>query len=301
MSATVLPQPTAGDAHALISRLQYLALPQTALRCLETVSAQDPAAAAERLCKVIASDPPLTARLLGVANSAFFALPRPVFEVRSAVMNVLGFDLARNLALSMAMSDCFDVRRCHPFDLRRYWTTALLTAHLATDRAYLPTGYEAPPGGLEICGLLRNLGLLTLVHVAPQPTGVALCRRTEDLPLSAALRMEIGIDHRQALEVIVGRWKLPGLIAEVGGRTPTCSVDGVQLRPIVEQAHERACQWWETARPGLENSATTAPDTGNGDAARPPQGTSARTGAGAVPAAVAERCFRLVECCVPVH
>ncbi|HAZ60212.1 MAG TPA: hypothetical protein DCY89_01405 [Gammaproteobacteria bacterium] len=299
MSATVLPQPTAGDAHALICQLQYLTLPQTALRCLETISAQDPATAAERLCKVITSDPPLTARLLGVANSAFFALPRPIFEVRSAVMNVLGFDLARNLALSMSMSDCFDVRRCQSFDLQRYWTTALLTAHLAADRAYLPAGYEAPPGGLEICGLLQNLGLLTLVHVAPQPTGVALCRRTEGLSLSSALRMEIGIDHRQALEVIVGRWKLPEVIAEVGGRSSPNSMDGLQLRPIVEQAHERACQWWETARPGIEDAATAVPGTGN--ATRSPPGTSARTNVEAVPAAVAERIFRLVECCVPMR
>lgn len=318
MSATLTQSsPSAGDTLALLAQLQCLAMPQTAVRCLETVSAPDPSEVAEQLCEVIASDPPLAARLLGVANSAFFALPRPIFELRSAILNVLGLDLARNLALSMAMNDCFDVRRCQPLDLRRYWTTALLTAHLAADRSSLPPGHPPPPGAPELCGLLRTLGLLALAHVAPIPVGEALRRAATGQPLASSLHVAIGIDHRQALDLIVGRWKLPPLISEVCGAAQPGSVHGTLLRPLIERAHERARTWWEVYQLGIADDGE-APFAAHTDGSRP--GSSHGRTVGSRPSALtqavaaapatdlspaqygaAERLYTMVESCVPMH
>jgi HD-like signal output (HDOD) protein len=288
MSLTVLTQPTAGDAHALLSQLQFLTLPQTAVRCLETVSRADPVRVGEQLCAVIASDPPLAARLVAVANSAFFALPRPVFEVRTAVLNVLGVDLARNLALSMAMSACFDLCRCQPFDLCRYWTTALVTAELLADRSRRPPGLESPPGALELCGLLRGLGLLALAHVAPRPVGAALIRASRGQSLATALGEEIGVDQRQALEILVGRWRLPALIAEVCGASRPASDPALRLRPVVEAACTRADAWWATGLVGTGGTGDTG-DTGNVDGLDPAESRAA------------ERLWRMVAACVPAR
>jgi len=306
MSATLTqPLPSTGDALALLSQLQYLALPQTAVRCLETINAADPAVVAHLLCKVVASDPPLTARLLGVANSAFFALPRPVFELRIAVMNVLGLDLARNLALSMAMNDCFDVRRCQALDLRRYWTTALLTAHLAAERSSLPPGYEPPTGAPELCGLLCSLGLLALAHVAPLPVNEALRRSTGGQSLSAALHDVVGVDHRHALELIVGRWKLPPLIAEVCGTGHPGGGHAAYLRPLVERAHGRARAWWEAQKLTAVGTGEAAPrpPTGSGGPSRSALAADATPAGDLSPAQqrAAERLLMMVESCVPMH
>jgi len=272
---------------ALLSQLQYLTLPQTAVRCLETVGAGDPGETADLLCEVVASDPPLAARMLGVANSAFFALPRQVYDVRTAIINVLGLDLARNLALSMAVNDCFDVRRCRELDLRRYWTMALVSAQLAGNAGNARPGAGVPAGAVELCALLRDLGLLALAHVAPGETAQALRSTSRAVALGPALRQALGIDHRQALELLVGRWKLPLLVAETCGPDAPATELAAHVRPLVESAHDRAAAWW------ADYSAVADATL---DGAEVPH-----SGLTALEYGAAERLFTLVESCIPLN
>ena len=76
-------------------------LPATASTLL--VMAADPDVEMEALALVIERDPPLSARLLGVANSAFYSPPRPVMTIKDAIIRALGMNMVRNLALGMAL------------------------------------------------------------------------------------------------------------------------------------------------------------------------------------------------------
>ncbi len=56
------------------------------------------------VAKIIKRDPALVARIIGMANSAFFDFGRNVITIEQAIIIVLGLDLVKSFALSLAMS-----------------------------------------------------------------------------------------------------------------------------------------------------------------------------------------------------
>lgn len=72
----------------------------------------------DEIAKVIQSDPIVTSRILGLANSAFFGFRRSLYNLTEAIVTVLGLDLVRALGLAMVMGGVFDVRKCRAQPVR---------------------------------------------------------------------------------------------------------------------------------------------------------------------------------------
>jgi len=189
-------------------------LPATAATLLMMVA--DPDVEIEALALVIERDPPLSARLLGVANSAFYAPPQPVVTIKEAIVRVLGLHMVRNMALGMALAGGLNTAACPRFDLIGYWVMALGTADLASGMARAATLPDAPdPDTAYMVGLLHNLGELLLVHLRPAEMDEALRRQGED-PASRLVEHEravIGMDHWAAGAFLARHWQLPPIIA----------------------------------------------------------------------------------------
>lgn len=188
-------------------------LPATAATLLVMLS--DPDVEVEALTLVIERDPPLSARLLGIANSAFYAPPTPVMTVKEAIVRVLGLTMVRNLSFGMALAGGFSAAACPRFDLTNYWMMALGTADLASGMARA-AGLEGMPDPdiTYIVGLLHNLGELLLVHLRPEEMDEALRRLAED-PASSLVEHEraiIGMDHWAAGAFLARHWQLPPII-----------------------------------------------------------------------------------------
>ena len=79
-------------------------LPVIAIRIQEV--ATDAGASANQLAEVVAQDQATSAKVLSLANSAFYGFSRKISTIRQAVV-VLGFDTIRSLALSVAVYDTF--------------------------------------------------------------------------------------------------------------------------------------------------------------------------------------------------
>lgn len=77
------------------------------------------------IAQQIASDPALSAKLLRLANSAYFHVSRTVGTVDDA-LRMLGFVMVRNLVLSSGMVAAF--RNTPGIDLPRFWRYTLYTA-----------------------------------------------------------------------------------------------------------------------------------------------------------------------------
>jgi HD-like signal output (HDOD) protein len=174
--------------------------------------ANDPEVDARVLAGIIEKDPQLTARLLGLANSAFFGQPRPVETLEQAIIRVLGLNVVRSLALSLALAGSFDVSKCPAYDLRHYWLMALGTAELSRD---LATAMHRPeiinPDVAYLCGLLHSLGEVALVHLRPDLMCAAVHDHA-DHPGSDLIELErqhLGMDSWQAGEWLAFRWQLP--------------------------------------------------------------------------------------------
>lgn len=206
--------PTADPPHDLISVDSLPPLPVTAAKLLQL--AADPDVDIDALTRVIEGDPPLSARILGIANSAFYAPRRPVLTVKAAIVGVLGLNMVRNMAFGMALTGGLSTAECPRFDLAGYRVLSLGTADLASGLARGSTATPAPdPDMAYLVGLLHNLGELLLVHLWPREMGQVLaeCGQESD-GMAARERSFIGIDHYAAGAALVRHWGLPDAVSD---------------------------------------------------------------------------------------
>jgi HD-like signal output (HDOD) protein len=170
------------------------------------------------LAGVIDQDPPLAARIIGLANAAYFSPRAPVVNVYQAILRVLGMNFGRNLALSVVVAGSVDPRRCAGFNVRRYWFEALAAGMLAHTLAV-----KAPPGGRPcselyyLGGLLHNLGLLFLAHVRPRQTAQVFAEKSRDpeQPLPDLFRARVGATPGKAGLWLAECWNLPPPVVEI--------------------------------------------------------------------------------------
>ena len=207
----------ASTAKHQVLKLKHLPpLSTTAARLLELLSDED--LSLELLSQVISQDPGISARILGVANSAYFGQANPIHSVEDAVIRVLGLNMVRSLSFSLAISGSFDTSRCSSFDLEAYWYKALATAALSRMIcAHLVQDERPDPDGVYLAGLLFDIGVLVLVHLFPD-SYAAVLHKCEEGDRQALARLEeelIGISSREAGGWLLDRWHLPPRIVQV--------------------------------------------------------------------------------------
>ncbi len=203
--------PHAKELRADVRSLEELPpLPQNTQRLLEVLG--DEEVHLEEVARVIEEVPALAARIVGLSRSAFFGAGSGARSVADAIIRVLGLRLVRSLALGIVLSGTFRAERCPEFSGEQYWGSALLAAAMSRLlAAQADKETVADPETAYLCGLLHNLGLLALVHVAPDKMGYVLeaaagepGRRLTDLEAE-----QIGIHHCQAGALLAVRWHLP--------------------------------------------------------------------------------------------
>lgn len=172
-----------------------------------------------RLSRAIELDPGLTARLVGVANSAYFSQREPIYDLSTAIIRVLGLNLVKSLSLGIALSAPFDTRACPAFALDDYWCTAMHTSSLASQ---LASQARLEPGAqdyLFLGGLLHNLGELVLAHCFPKQVCEVLRQAAERCtpPLDALQRDLVGLSATEAGVTLGHKWHLPESIIQIIG------------------------------------------------------------------------------------
>ena len=188
-------------------------LSATAMRLLELVG--DPNVDIDDLAAIIDQDPALSARILGLANAAYFARAHPIHRVRDAIIRVLGLNMVKSLALSIAMCGAFDTSKCKGFNLEDYWCAALGCAALSQKLAKLSNGEEAPSSdSAYLCGMMWNLGALVLAHLYPEAVSRVYAALAEDpaADLAELERKYIGLDRQQAGAWVAQRWHMPAAV-----------------------------------------------------------------------------------------
>ena len=182
----------------------------------------------EDLADIINQDPGLMARIIGLANAAYFGQTRPITTVKDAIIRVLGINMVKSLALSISVSGVFQANSCSGFNTKDYWFNAIGCATMSRMMALRIPAEERPdPDKVYLCGLLHNLGCLVLAHVFPCKLSYVLAIKEKDphTDLEALQREYLGVDWVSAGEWLANRWHLPDFVGEamgaVAGRTNT--------------------------------------------------------------------------------
>ncbi len=241
----------ARHAKQQVLAIQYLPpLSATAVRLLALFGNED--LSLKDLAETISQDPGLTAKVLGLANSAYFGQSQPVLSVEDAIIRVLGLNMVKSLAFSIAVSGVFDISRCAGFDLRAYWRDSLNLAVLSR-QVGMAIGIDSRPNldAVYLAGLLSNIGILVLVHSFPEAYAevlLKLSRQSSKTP--EILQTEcIGLDQHSAGELLAERWHLPRIIIDVikqAGQSPTESYDHLPMEiRIVDQVDRWLKGGWD--------------------------------------------------------
>jgi HD-like signal output (HDOD) protein len=140
---------------ALVDKIDELAvLPHVVFKVLEISGDTDsPASEMER---AIIVDPGFSTKVLSLANSAMYGLPRKVTSIKEAV-TFLGYRAVRTLAMTVGVFDLF-VGKTDVQSLRRrqWWRHSVDTAVCA--RWLATTSGKVRPDDAYTSGLLHNIG-----------------------------------------------------------------------------------------------------------------------------------------------
>ena len=164
-----------------------------------------------KLSSILEASPTIAARLLGLANSAFFGQQGQVNSLSHAI-SILGLVTVRNVTIGLVVSSVFDSRKCPSFRPDCYWTSAVMTSVLAQELSRGISIDEIPDiNSVFIAGLLHNIGLIALVHLYPDGMNRVFKNyavNPEKL-LAAHIQEQIGTDHYQAGIWLGNKWHLP--------------------------------------------------------------------------------------------
>jgi len=173
---------------------------------------EDPEVSRNEVARVLAESPTIAARLLGLANSAFFGQQGGIHSLPQAI-TVLGLVTVRSVAVGLVLAGVFETRRCPGFHADRFWTSAVMTALMANQiNAKVQNGMRPPADSVYIAGLLHNLGLLALVHLHPDKVNEAFAAYAADpgRRLGDHIKERLEFNHYQAGVWLGSKWHLPG-------------------------------------------------------------------------------------------
>lgn len=200
-------QPTQGMKRQVYAIQNLPTLPVIAQRILSVADDED--SGSRRLTEIIRSDPSMTARVLGLANSAYYGNRGQVATLNHAVV-LIGTQMLKQLALSSIIMRSVGMPPSLG-DARSFWKHSLATA-MAT--GFIAQGHriETP----EICfvsGLLHDIGKVVLAMQFPSEFAEARHRVGRlGCPLIQAEQEVTGIDHCQVGSWLGHHWQLPSAL-----------------------------------------------------------------------------------------
>jgi HD-like signal output (HDOD) protein len=187
-------------------------LPPLPVMAQKILSLSNDDADIEELADLIEKDPCLAARLLGLANSAYFGWPGGVHTMYDAIYKVLGLKMVKSLAIGLILGGTFRADQCKNFSVNQYWFTAVATAIMTQNLLpYLSTDFRNNLDNIYLDGLLHHLGLPVLVHLFPQEMEqvFSMASACSDRPLNDCAREVLAIDTCQAGGWLARKWHLP--------------------------------------------------------------------------------------------
>jgi len=189
-------------------------LPEVISRILDAT--EDERSSASELSEILEMDHAISARILRLANSAFYALPNRVDTLRRAVV-VIGFDAVRLLALATSVFDAFFESEQFALEPREFWMHAFGAAKGAHLLAEDIGGVESP----EACftaGLIHDIGkYLLAIAFKLDYMDAAKAARESGQSLGEAEKQHFGTHHGEVGAWIAQKWHFPEMLVDVIG------------------------------------------------------------------------------------
>jgi len=201
------------DAKYIRQKIQLLKeLPPLPVMAQKILSMSNDEADIQVLADTLEKDPCLSARIIGLANAAYFGWPGGVRTMYDAIYKVLGLKMVKNLAVGLILGGLFRPEKCGTFSVERYWFNAVATAIMAQNLfPHMPPALRLGLDNIYLDGLLHDIGLPALVHLFPEEMDRVFPRRNgqDGRSLGEISRDILGIAPSQAGGLLARKWHLP--------------------------------------------------------------------------------------------
>lgn len=195
---------------ALVGRIGALpAMPKTYARLQAALGQPD--VTSHQVADIISDDPMVAAKVLQVANSAFFRLAKKISRIRDAVA-YLGFASIRNLVMSAEVFSQWEKLKTPPgLQPERLQAHA---QHVAGACVALAANTPLADDALLV-GLIHDIGYWVLIQECPTELQHALTHAAaNNLSSEQAEREVLGTTHAEIGAYLLGLWGFPYNVVE---------------------------------------------------------------------------------------
>ena len=169
---------------------------------------------AREMVRVIQMDPVLTARVLRVANSAYFAMQEPVTNLRRATI-LMGMNTIRNLALATAVRNSFDIQSGCDVSSEDFWRYTVGCAVLSDQLARRASVDRQTIEEAFVIGILHAIGRALLIQHFPNEFNQVIAQaKSQKTPTEPQEKKIFKTDNKAIGLSMVARWKLPHNLAD---------------------------------------------------------------------------------------
>jgi putative nucleotidyltransferase with HDIG domain len=166
-----------------------------------------PASSTARIGAILSYDQALCARLLRLANSAFYGFPRRVEGIEDAV-RIIGTRQLHDLVLATVVLSQFKGIDSQLVSMPSFWRHSLACSIAARSIARLRR--EPNVERFFVAGLLHDIGSMAMYQMLPERAQLALERhRDSDKDLDETERAVFGCDHAAVGAALMTSWTLP--------------------------------------------------------------------------------------------
>jgi putative nucleotidyltransferase with HDIG domain len=165
-----------------------------------------------KLEKIIENDPAISAKILSVANSAFFGVTAPAKTLGNAIMRV-GFENVKNIALGISlMSVLGNGKQGKPADYQRIFNHSITVGFIARLLAKkLKAGFAEE---IVMNGLLHDIGFLVLNRYFPDSYLRVMNELEKGHDLLGAEKKVMDFTHADIGAWLADQWNLPANVLE---------------------------------------------------------------------------------------
>lgn len=181
-------------------------LPTVVSKMIDLVD--NPRTSTTSLAGLISTDQALTARMLKMANSAYYGFSREIYTVNNAIV-VMGYNAVKEMGLSLSVFDVFkDTSNFRHFDVAQYWQHSIgcgVAAKMIAIRFCPKHASEA-----FVAGLLHDIGKIVINQYLHDDFVKIMNRVADNHENMDIVEIEIlGTHHGEIGGWLADRWRLP--------------------------------------------------------------------------------------------
>lgn len=182
-----------------IQKIEIPSVPQVALKVFKIL--EEPNVSLTKIEEVVIADQALAAKILKIANSAFYGLRRRVQVVKEAI-NLMGFKTLRDVVLMTAIKEVYKVFGIIEKNIWEHGVGVSLASGILTDFVQTIKKDEAC-----IAGLLHDVGKIILNNNFPKEYANCMSIVNQNKIKFVEVERELfGMDHSEGGGMLAEKW-----------------------------------------------------------------------------------------------